>query len=247
VRYRDEVIDAQDPTAGLNASAIQAVAALDDDLRRAIYRFIQDAARPVTRRDVASAVGISSRLAAFHLKKLTDTGLLQVRDRSRESGVVGRRPRIYEPADEMDIVVSIPQRETNLLASILIETVLTTAPGDQAVKVAQQVAGRRGRRIGDEVRRQLRPGRLGTERALAAAVGVLQRYGFQPSQNDDGRLSLQNCPFSPLSREATDLVCGINHAFLTGLLVGMEAATLRAVPRPTHNLCCVELRPASAL
>jgi predicted ArsR family transcriptional regulator len=228
-----------------SASAIRAIAALDDDLRRAIYRFIREAGRPVTRREVAGAVGISSRLAAFHLDKLVDTGLLQVRDRSRESGIVGRRPRIYELAD-VDFAVSLPMRQTDLLAGILIEAVLTASSGAQAADVAQEVAGRRGRRLGEEVRRQLRPGRVGAERALTAALGVLQMYGFQPALTDGGCLRLHNCPFSPQSREATDLVCGVNHAFLTGLLVGMEATTVRAVPRPADKRCCVELQATPA-
>ena len=246
MRYRGRVRGTPDPPGSLSASAIRAIAALDDDLRRAIYRFIREAGRPITRLEAATEVGISSRLAAFHLDKLVGAGLLQVRDRSRDIGAVGRRPRIYEPAD-VDIEVSIPQRETDLLASILIEAVLTAPPGDEAASVAQRVAGRRGEHLGAEVRGRLRPGRLGAERALTAAASVLATYGFEPALASAGCLRLHNCPFSPLSREATDLVCGINHAFLTGLLVGMDASTVHAALRPADKRCCVELHATPAV
>jgi hypothetical protein len=47
--------------------AIRAIAALDDDLRWGMYEFIRAARRPVTRDEAAAAVGISRKLAAFHL------------------------------------------------------------------------------------------------------------------------------------------------------------------------------------
>jgi predicted ArsR family transcriptional regulator len=190
-------------------------------------------------------VGISSRLAAFHLDKLVDAGLLQVGERSRDVAAVGRRPRVYQPADT-DITVSIPQREKDLLASILIEAVRTTPPGDEPSGVAKRVAGSRGHRIGAELRARLRPGRLGAERALTAASGILSTYGFEPARSSGGCVRLYNCPFAPLSRQATDLVCGINHALLTGLLEGMESSHVRAVLRPATERCCVELHSTPA-
>jgi predicted ArsR family transcriptional regulator len=57
--------------------AIRAVAALDDELRRGMYAFIRKARRPVTREEAAASVGISRKLAAFHLDKLVEVGLLR--------------------------------------------------------------------------------------------------------------------------------------------------------------------------
>ena len=55
--------------------AIKAVAALSDDTRRGMYVFIRAARQPVTRDEAAASVGISRKLAAFHLDKLVDAGL----------------------------------------------------------------------------------------------------------------------------------------------------------------------------
>jgi hypothetical protein len=37
-------------------------------------------------------------------------------------------------------------------------------------------------------------------------------------------------------------VCGLNHAFLSGLVDGLGASTFAAVLAPSPGACCVELR-----
>jgi predicted ArsR family transcriptional regulator len=105
--------------------AIRAIAALDDDLRRRIHDFIRAARRPVTREEAAAAVGISRKLAAFHLDKLVAAGLLRT-DYPHPSGVrkVGRAPKVYVPVDG-DVRMSIPDRQHDVLATILIDAVLS--------------------------------------------------------------------------------------------------------------------------
>ena len=222
-----------------DASTIAAVAVLSDDLRRRMYGFIRRAGRPVTRDEAAASVGISRKLAAFHLDKLVAAGLLNA-DYANLTGArqVGRTPKVYEPAD-VDVQVSIPQREHGLLADILLEAVLAT-PQTDARHAALEAAAEHGRRLGRAGRARAR-GRLGAERALTLADQVLERYGFEPVRPTATLLRLENCPFQPYAAKATDLVCAINHAFLTGFLDGLEATTVQAslVPRP--GACCVEL------
>jgi predicted ArsR family transcriptional regulator len=90
----------------------------------------------------------------------------------------------------------------------------------------------------------MRPGRLGAERALTVACGVLERHGFEPVRAEPTRVWLRNCPFEPLAARAPDLVCGINQAFLAGFLDGLGATTTTAVLAPRPGACCVELRAA---
>ncbi len=52
------------------------VRALGEPTRREVYLAVERAGRPMTRMDVAEAVGITHRLAAFHLDKLAAEGLL---------------------------------------------------------------------------------------------------------------------------------------------------------------------------
>jgi predicted ArsR family transcriptional regulator len=220
-----------------------AAAVLADDLRRRMYAFIRRADGPVTRDEVASEIGISRKLAAFHLDKLAAAGLLRT-SFARPGGLrrAGRTPKRYEPA-AVDVQVSIPPREHALLAGILVDAVHSTA-GDTAAQAAFRAAGERGRELGQAERTAARPGRLGAERALTIATGFLERSGFEPVRAAPTQVLLRNCPFHPMATQAPELVCGINHAFLTGFLDGLGAASATAVLNPGAGRCCVELRAA---
>jgi predicted ArsR family transcriptional regulator len=220
--------------------AIRAVAALEDPSRRRMYAFIRQARRPVNRDEAAASVGISRKLAAFHLDKLVEAGVLRAHF-APAGGIrkVGRTPKVYEPSD-LDIGISIPQRRHDLLADILLDAVL--APDDDPCAAAVQAAHTHGHGIGTTERQQSRPGKLGPERALTLASGLLGQHGFEPARETPTRVRLRNCPFHPLAAKAPDLVCGINHAFLSGLLDGLKAPSVEAVLDPQAGECCVELR-----
>ncbi|MFE3025659.1 helix-turn-helix transcriptional regulator [Nocardia tengchongensis] len=223
-----------------SASAIGAVAVLDDESRRGMYWFIRRARRPVTRDEAAAEVGISRKLAAFHLDKLVDAGLLRARYEA-VGGVrrVGRTPKVYEPA-ETDVRVSIPERRYEILAEILMAAVL--AAGDDARASAVLEAARRGAELGGVERDRRKPGRLGPERALTLIQALLADQGFEPGRPEPACLRLHNCPFHPLAASAPELVCGLNHAYLSGILDGLGADTVEAVLAPRPGECCVELR-----
>jgi predicted ArsR family transcriptional regulator len=222
------------------AAALRAVAALSDQLRRRMYGFIRRARHPVSREEAAETVGISRKLAAFHLDKLVEVGLLRARYEP-VGGIrkVGRTPKVYEPTDA-EMHICIPAREHDLLADILIDTVLTQDQ-EAGSEAALQVARHRGAQLGATERERARPGRLSAERALTLATTVLARYGFEPERATPTLLRLRNCPFQPLASKAPQLVCGINHAFLAGFLDTLQASTLTAVLAPRANECCVEL------
>jgi predicted ArsR family transcriptional regulator len=72
----------------------------------------------------------------------------------------------------------------------------------------------------------------------------LDRYGFEPTRTTPNCVRLRNSPFHPLAANAPDLLCGIDHAFLTGILTGLRAATIHAILEPRADECRVELRAA---
>src|SRR6185312_5918370 len=150
--------------------------------------------------------------------------------------------KAYEPSG-VDLHLSIPQREHALLAGILVDAV-SGASAEGASQAALRVAAQHGSELGADERGRLRPGRLGAERALTVACGVLERHGFEPVRAEPTRVWLRNCPFEPLAARAPDLVCGINQAFLAGFLDGLGATTTTAVLAPRPGACCVELRAA---
>lgn len=227
-----------------NDPAVRAVAALDDDVRKRLYDCVRAVREPVTREQAAESVGISRKLAAFHLDKLVDIGLLRTRP---VEGVrrVGRRPKAYEPTD-MDVRVAIPARQYDELADLLIDAVLTEGSDENARQASLRIAHARGHALGAGMRERARPGRLGAERALTLAESALRQWGFEPYRPQPSCLRLRNCPFHPLAAKAPDLVCGINHAVLSGFLAGLDTTALDAVLEPRAGECCVELRPAGA-
>jgi predicted ArsR family transcriptional regulator len=204
------------------------VTVLADPSRRVLYEYVRRAGHPVSRDEAGEATGMSRGLAAFHLDKLVDVGLLLASyetpaDRPRRRG---RSAKVYQPAGE-GIAITIPQRRYQLIADILAAAV-DDDPA-HADRAAARHAEQRGRDLG----------------ATLAESGVdlitaLAHLGFEPDHTTDP-VVLHNCPFYALAVRHTSLICGLNHAFLNGLLTGLRATGRHAVlnPRPGH--CCVEL------
>jgi predicted ArsR family transcriptional regulator len=224
--------------------ALAMLAALDDPVRRRLYRYARGRGRPVTREEAAVHAGISRKLAAFHLDKLVDVGLLEARyeappDRRPR---VGRAPKVYQPS-AAEVRVSIPERRYDLLAEVLVDALDRADQEGTAERAAKEVAGARGRDLGGRIRQERRLGRPGPERTMRAAGEALDQLGFETVPGDRGALLLRNCPFQALARRSPELVCGINHAFVDGLVRGLGNQTVKVVLAPRPDGCCVELQP----
>jgi predicted ArsR family transcriptional regulator len=206
-----------------------AVVALADSSRRALYEYVRRADHPVTREEAGHTAGISRGLAAFHLDKLVDAGLLHAwheppagQPRGR-----GRAPKVYEPATA-GVAVTIPERRYELIAEILADAVAND-PAD-AERAALRLARQRGLQIGARLPED--SGNL---------VSALDLLGFEPRQDADGSLLLHNCPFHVLAVRQTQLVCGLNHAFIAGIVEGLADTRVEARLAPRPGACCVQL------
>ncbi|HVW31433.1 MAG TPA: transcriptional regulator [Acidimicrobiia bacterium] len=221
---------------------IEAVAALGDRTRGRLYRFVRRSRRAVTRDEAAADVGISRKLAAFHLDRLVRTGLLEATFERPvdESAAPGRAPKRYKVSGA-EIAVSIPDRRYDFVGEILVDAVTAAGPGEAVAAAAERTAADRGRALGAELRAETMPGRLGPERSLVLATAYLSEAGFEP-EAAAGEVRLHNCPFHALAQRAPQLVCGINAAFLGGFLEGLEARRVHADLDPGAERCCVILR-----
>ncbi|MGH8887131.1 MAG: helix-turn-helix transcriptional regulator [Egibacteraceae bacterium] len=227
----------------LESAAIR-VGVLSDELRRRMYEFIRTTGRPVSRDEAAAQVGISHKLAAFHLDKLVDHGLLKAhyaRLPGRSGPGAGRSSKLYEPSD-VEIEVSIPPRRYDVVGRILVEAVESGRQDESPRDTVRRVARRFGVELGEQFRRERRLRPPGPERALAIAERILARHGFEPYRDDQGQVALRNCPFRDLARTAPDLVCGLNQALLDGLLRGLGNQSVEALLEPKPGQCCVSLR-----
>jgi predicted ArsR family transcriptional regulator len=226
----------------VNEQAVGALSTLADPTRRALYVFIRGARRPVSREEAAGAIGISRKLAAFHLEKLVGAGLLVAHpDRHRSARTIGRTPKVYLPST-LALEVAVPARDYRVLADILTEAIVSESHAEPARHAALRVAADRGADLGRQGRLAARPGRLGVERALTLAETVLRDCGYEPYRESAECLRLGNCPFHELAVRSPEPVCAINRALLDGVLSGLGATAVEAQLRPETGHCCVELR-----
>ncbi|MEA2509189.1 MAG: hypothetical protein QOG21_1271 [Actinomycetota bacterium] len=211
-----------------------AIGVLEDGLRQRMYLFIREQTHPVSRDEAADEVGISRKLAAFHLDKLVEKGLLRAsyaHPVGRPLHRAGRSSKLYEPSD-LRLDFSLPERRYDLLAEVLAEAV--SSGGAEAV--ACDIAGRKGASLGRHTPRS------SGEPASDTAVKLLGKHGFEPIPDLQSEgMWLRNCPFHDVARQAPELVCQMNLAFIQGVLQGLEATGVRAELDPAPGRCCIRL------
>jgi predicted ArsR family transcriptional regulator len=211
-----------------------AIGLLQDPVRRALYGHVADAGEEVSRNQAAEAVGVQRGLAAFHLDKLVEAGLLEVSFRrlgERRGPGAGRPAKLYRRASA-EVAASLPPRSYETAAHLLAEAV-EQAGADLELQAA-------ARRSGVEAGR-----REAASTGAPSVEQVLAARGYEPV--DDGAvLRLRNCPFSNLAREYTVLVCAMNLSLIEGLLEGIGEPAGRAGMDPAPGRCCVAVRPSKS-
>ncbi len=179
-------------------------------------------------------------MAAFHLDKLVEGGLLEASFRrlsgrggpgaGRPAKLYRRSPRQYE--------VSLPPRNYELAAQLLAQVM--DEDMDRSARSSLNQAGRRfGQDVGRRIRSELRS-RSSRVKKLAALSRALERSGYEPYEHGS-QVRLRNCPFQALAQSHRDLVCGMNLALMEGVVAGMEAGHLQARTEATPGQCCVIL------
>ncbi|WP_432126554.1 helix-turn-helix transcriptional regulator [Streptomyces sp. bgisy082] len=225
---------------------IDAIAALQDPVRRRLYEYVAAQGREVGRNEAAEAAGVARTLAAHHLDRLTEAGLLESGSRrltGRSGPGAGRPAKVYTRA-RGERSVSLPARDYRTAAELLAE----------AAEEAGLDAGLRAaaRRRGEALRGPAAP--CG---ALEEAMEVLAARGYEPhletaestestentgaaegAAGADARVvRMRNCPFHAVAESFPPLVCGMNLALLEGLLGTDGPLRARMDARPGE--CCV--------
>lgn len=207
-----------------------AFVSLGDERRRRLYDYVVAQRRPVGRDEAAEAVGIGRPLAAYHLDKLAEAGLLDVvfsRPPGR-SGPGAGRPAKHYLRPERALAAQTPARNYALLARLLADAVDRAGP--EPAGAACALAHEQGRRVGTELV------------STGDIEGGLAARGYEPHSDPDGTLRLGNCPFHSVATAHPELVCGLNHAFIEGVLEGAGAADKLAELDPRDGHCCVAIR-----
>jgi predicted ArsR family transcriptional regulator len=221
------------------AAQISAIAALNEPIRRSLYAYVVERPGPVGRDEAAEAVGITRELAAFHLDKLLEEGLLEVEYRrisGRWGPGAGRPAKLYQPS-RREVQVSLPERRYDLAAQLMAEAM--EAGGGDPAEALDGVARRFGESLGVSARQGMGR-RPSLSRLLDAACSVLREHGFEPVRGESG-IRLRNCPFYAVAKDHISLVCGMNLALAQGLVAGLGAAGVDVRLDPAPEACCVAL------
>ncbi|WP_433338498.1 helix-turn-helix transcriptional regulator [Spirillospora sp. CA-294931] len=206
---------------------IEAIAVLQDPVRRGLYAYVVAQDREVSRNEAAEAAGVQRTLAAFHLDRLAEAGLLDTVSRrltGRSGPGAGRPAKLYRRSGA-EHAISLPPRDYRTVAALLAEAA-DEAGLDERL---QELARRRGRAASAPCR------------DLDEAAALLAERGYEP-RAVDGAVRMRNCPFHAVAEEFPPLVCGMNLALLEGLLEESPALSARMDARP--GWCCVVLQPS---
>lgn len=205
--------------------------ALADPLRRRLYGYVAGQDTPVHREEAADSVGISRTLAAYHLDRLTQAGLLTAsyaRPDGRTGPGAGRPAKHYEPA-AAEVSITVPPRTYDILARLFADAVAADQTG-HVTAALMAAAEHEGRTASVE------------DPDLMTALRV---RAYEPVVTDTGDVELRNCPFHRVAQGHTQLVCGLNNALLRGALAGYSDDPDRAELAPQPGRCCVVIHPVA--
>ena len=212
----------------LDPDVLARLVSLDDPVRRRLYEFVLESDQPTGRDQAATAAEISRALAAYHLDKLVDAGLLRAayaRPPGRSGPGAGRPAKVYSRADG-ELALSVPPRDYELLGKLLVASIDHDPTGTvrEAVNQAAYEAGQQAFKGSD--------GNL---------MAILRGCDYQPKVDGDGLIELRNCPFHALAQEHRDAICGLNLRLIQGVLDGGDEheAEAKLVFRPGR--CCVTI------
>jgi predicted ArsR family transcriptional regulator len=222
---------------------LDVVASLGEPVRRALYRYVAGRGVPVGRDEAAAGTGISRPLAAYHLDKLVEEGLLDARF-ERPPGRTGPgagRPAKHYLRSARQVEINLPARDYELAARLLAQAIEADPSG-----AARGTLAEAARTFGAELCAQAAGGAggEGRDQVLAAVRRILAERGYEPYDESDGTIRLRNCPFHRLAADHRELVCRANLAMLEGLAdAAGGTGIITPVLDPRPGQCCVAFKP----
>lgn len=225
------------------AEQIASVAALADPVRRSLYAYVAGSEDAVGRDEAATAVGVPRHVAKFNLDRLEQDGLLEAdyaRPPGRTGPGAGRPAKVYRRSGH-EVSVTLPERQYDVAGHVLAAGITIAQerglPVGEAVSEAARAAGQE---LGAAARAAVPDADSSGLGLTEAIIDVLRHRGYEP-RADGHTIRLANCPFHRLSREHTDLVCGMNLDLLTGVAEAAGATDVRTRLDPVDGQCCVVL------
>jgi predicted ArsR family transcriptional regulator len=226
---------------------------LDSPVRRRMVDLLSEGAgagdeaarRGMAAAEVASALGLHTTTARFHLDQLEGAGLVEswfLR------GAVGRPRKLYRTPSRPLPPVADASGPLRALTKLLTGSWTAADEGD---RLTPEQAGRRWALEHAPDRESGPPAR--TPGAWLGKVGEtldrLHSWGYRPEVRtaEGGRtaeLTLVDCPFLELAHENPDVVCGVHRGLLRGTLetLGEQQTEVSLRPLVEPRVCLAQVR-----
>ena len=220
---------------------IGSVALLQEPNRARLYDLVSRAGEPVGRDEAAAALRITRELAAFHLDRLVEGGLLATEFRrlgGRTGPGAGRPAKLYRRT-EGDVIVTLPTRNYDRAADVMAAALEQL--GSRGASALNPLARERGREEAGHLLSAMESAPAVADDAVPL-VETLRGAGYAPEIEPDGSVMLRNCPYDALAQDHRDLTCGMSAAWAEGV-VEVLGAPMRVELNPQPGRCCVIFRP----
>lgn len=198
--------------------------------REDVVRLLDESDEPLTIHTMAERLGMHPNTVRLHVDRLLADDRVEMTKDAR--GVPGRPAQLYRRVRTMD---GESARRYRVLAEILVDELgQRPDPTEAAIE-----AGRRwGRREAEHT---------DTPDPMTGLVEVLDRIGFGPQPNGDGRVDVCHCPFLELAQRRPDVVCNVHLGIMQGALRAWDAdVTVDRLERREHPDVCVAHLSGSA-
>lgn len=209
-----------------------AARALASPTRVAILHALQRAGEPLGVDDLATAAGVHVNTVREHLDRLRAAGFVE---RTTERRGTRGRPRVLWAVVDRPAAATLDARLREQLLRAVLDGYASAAAAERAGEAwARQhaepcAAGPDGPVLPDAPSRASADLRCGegpddavpgaARRQLALLETHLEDLGLAPELDPDGRrVHLRDCPFLPLAREHTEMVCSVHLGVARGVL-----------------------------
>jgi predicted ArsR family transcriptional regulator len=196
--------------------SIEVHKALADDTRFRLYRYLRLSGRPVSVRELSTALSLHANTLRPHLRRLEEAGLV-AREANR-TAAIGRPQTLYTAlgGDE-------PGGAYRLIAEVLAGLVR----GPRGIERAEALAREWGEYlVAQDAPRPGSPPAARRARHLATLQEAMARAGFDPRFRRVGKrrvdVSLRDCPARDLAAEHGDLICAVHRGLIAGMLTAVR-------------------------
>lgn len=210
--------------------------------RQELLGVLRRSYRPLDADEVGRIVGLHRNTVRAHLEALVSVGLAR---RTIEQRTTRGRPRVlYENATDAR---PRPRESFDLEDVGYLGLAKSLAGQLSEMEDAATEAVRAGRRWAAAVDSSpLSPSPLSAAETIAAVTDLFERLGFDPETAfDEGRVSLHNCPFLEVAKQARPVICGMHLGMLKATLERLNASVVvtgfHPLSQETPLLCVVDL------